>query len=224
MEVLRGAKASPTDDARATRQLIDRVRARDEPGIRVWVPPQQVAFGRRDRQATGYDRARTAAANRGYPPTERATGGRAVAFHDGVLAVVRAEPADPTDPAVAARYERLLDHLETALANLGVAVRRGEPPAAFCPGTHSLRSEGKVAGVAQRVQREVALVAAVVIVADPDRVATVLAPVYDALDVEFDPESVGSVATAGGPADPDIVRKAVESTLIGDAEPTVRDT
>jgi hypothetical protein len=39
--------------------------------------------------------------------------------------------------------------------------------------------------------------------------------VYDALGYPFDPASVGSVAAAGGPSDPEPVRAAVERELTG---------
>jgi hypothetical protein len=42
----------------------------------------------------------------------------------------------------------------------------------------------------------------------------VLRAVYDALSVPFDPESVGGVASAGGPDDPLQVARAVERALI----------
>lgn len=224
MQVLRGALDLPEADAEATRRLVDRVRRRGELGVRVWVPPKHVAFGRRDRRESGYERARSAAVARGYPTTERATGGRAIAFHDGVLAVVRAEPADPTAPAVDTRYQRLLRTLEAALDELGVDAERGEPPESFCPGTRSLSAGGKVAGLAQRVRREVAVVAAVIVVADADDLSAVLSPVYEALGVPFDPGSVGSLSAAGGPSASDAVRATVEAALVGDTDATVRET
>lgn len=191
-----------------------------EPGVRVWYPPDHVAFGRRDRTAEGYDRARRAAAERGYPTIERETGGRAVAFTAGVLAFVRTEPADPTAPAVGDRYERVLSALETALSGLAVRARRGEPPASFCPGTRSLQADGKIAGLAQRITRGVGLVGGVLVVRDADAVAGVLSPVYDALGVPFDPESVGSLA--GAARDGDAIRERIEAALVDDATTTIR--
>lgn len=205
-------------------RLRDRVRRSGDPGVRVWYPPRHVAFGRRDRAADGYERARQAAADHGYPPTERVTGGRAVAFTGDVLAVLRAEPADPADPAIDERYERLLTDVESALEQLGVDADRGEPPKAFCPGTRSLRADGKIAGLAQRVRAEAAVAAGAVVVRDAAAVAGVLEPVYDALGVPFEPSSVGSLAAAGADADGEEVRRTVEDVLVGDAEARVRET
>jgi hypothetical protein len=80
---------------------------------------------------------------------------------------------------------------------------------------------GKVVGVAQRVAKGAAQVAGIVIVRDHAEIAAVLEPVYGALEVPFDPETVGSVAAAGGPRDPERVARAVESALVGDREATV---
>lgn len=207
--------------------LVDRVRQSGDPGLRVWYPPRQVAFGRRDRAAHGYARARQAAADHGFPPTERETGGRAVAFTGDVLAVLWAEPADPAEPAIDGRYEQRLGDLEDAVESLGVPAERGEPPDSFCPGTRSLQADGKIAGLAQRVRSEVAITAAAVVVRDPEAVAAVSTPVYEALGVPFDPRSVGSLADAGCEAAPDEVRDDIEGALIGDADPIVthvRDT
>lgn len=186
--------------------------ATDEGALRVWSPPKQVAFGRRDCRASGYERARTRARQRGYLVVEREVGGRAVAFTGRTLSFVHVDPgADQT--AIQSRYAWALDRLQTALATLGVDVREGEPDGAFCPGTHSLSAEGKVVGLAQRVRADAAITAGVVTVGDHDEIAAVLGPVYDALSVPFDADSVGSVARAGGPDDPEIVGDAVVDAL-----------
>ena len=88
--------------------------------------------------------------------------------------------------------------MRQALADLGVDAARGEPDAAYCPGDHSLRADGKLAGLAQRVTASGALVSGVLYVADRDVLADVLADVYACLDYPFDPSSVGTVADAGG--------------------------
>lgn len=222
MHVVRGRESIPEADIAVNERLQKRVQRSGEPALRVWYPPRHVAFGRRDRAAEGYARARQAAADHGFPPTERETGGRAVAFTGDVLAVLRAEPADPAEPAIDERYERLLVDLESGLQSLGVDPARGEPPDSFCPGTRSLQADGKLVGLAQRVRSEVAVVAGAVVVRDPEAVAAVLRPVYEALGLPFDPSSVGSLADVGGEADPQAVRRTIEDALVGDAETSVR--
>ncbi|WP_226022103.1 lipoyl protein ligase domain-containing protein [Halomicrobium salinisoli] len=202
MRVLRGRAADPERDFERTRELAARVAEAGESALRAWRPHRQVAFGRRDARSDGYDRAREAARERGYVPLEREVGGRAVAYTGTTVAFALARPADDRS-GIRDRYAEATDRLRAALASLGVDAREGEPADSFCPGTHSLQADGKIAGLAQRVRQDVALVAGVVVVADRDEVAAVLDPVYDALGVPFDPASVGSVAAAGGPSDPD---------------------
>ncbi len=228
MRRYRGQPDTLDADQAATDALVASVAATEESAIRVWYPHPQVAFGRRDARADGYDRARQIAADRGYPPIERGAGGRAVAFTGDVLALVLAEPADATDPGIGDRYERAIATLESALRDLGIDANRGEPPDAFCPGTHSLQTDdGKIAGLAQRVRRQVAVVAGAVVVRDAAAVASILDPVYDALDVPFDPQSVGSLPLAAGDLDPATVRDEIESAFVGDRSTSVenvRDT
>jgi hypothetical protein len=70
----------------------------------------------------------------------------------------------------------------------------------FCPGAHSLRADGKLVGIAQRVRRDVGFTAGVAVVRDYGLIGNVFSPVYDALGVPFHPKSVGSVARVGGDA------------------------
>ncbi|WIV68351.1 lipoate--protein ligase family protein [Natrialbaceae archaeon AArc-T1-2] len=219
MRVFRGRTGTIPADREASARLLE-VAAAGEPAVRVWTPHRQVAFGRRDAGLEGYDRARTVARDRGFPPVERSVGGRAVAY-DGetTLAFARAEPVADFRRGTDERYERLIGELERALADLGVDVARGEPMDSFCPGAHSLQAEGgKLAGIAQRVRHDAAVVSGVLVVDAADELAGVLEPVYDALAVSFDPGSVGSAAAAGGPADPDRVQAALEDALVGDRE------
>jgi len=222
MRVLRGRAATPEADTEATAELLERTGPTGEPGLRVWRPHRQIAFGRRDANAEGYDRARRAARERGFGPIERGVGGRAVAYTGTTLAVAHARPIDDMRRGLDERYDEAVDRLRAALMSFDVDAEPGEPPNAFCPGTHSLQVEGrKIAGVAQRVKQDAALVASVVVVDDRREIADVLAPVYGALGVPFDPETVGSVASAGGPDDSETVARAIEDAVVGDREVTV---
>jgi len=51
----------------------------------------------------------------------------------------------------------------------------------------------------------------------------VLDPVYDALGVPFDPDTVGSVSTAGGPDDPERVIDALGMELAGPHDDVTRE-
>ncbi|WP_348613618.1 lipoate--protein ligase family protein [Halobaculum rarum] len=195
------------------------------PALRVWAPGRSLAFGRRDAHADGYARATAAAREHGFPPVERSVGGRAVAYAESTLAFAHAVPRADARSGLNDRYEDAVSTLVAALRDAGADVERGEPPASYCPGDYSVRvaGGGKIAGIAQRVRQDAALVSGCVTVAERGPIRAVLAPVYDALDVPFDPESVGSVAQAGGPTDPNAVREALESGFVGDREAEMRD-
>jgi lipoate-protein ligase A len=231
MRVFRGEFATPAADREPTADLLASA-ADGIPAARVAAPPRQVAFGRRDVRESGFERAKRAAREAGFPTVERDVGGRAVAYTGSTLSFGVAVPTGGGRGSIDSRYETATATLRDALRDLGADVVRGEPPDAFCPGDHSLRvaggtdasTGGKVAGLAQRVRADAALVAGVIVVsaADPEPIARVTEPVYDALGVPFDPESVGSVASAGGPDDPDAVARAVEAAFVegpwGDGE------
>jgi hypothetical protein len=73
-------------------------------------------------------------------------------------------------------------------------------------------------GVGQRVVRGAAHLGGVVVVSGRGRVRDVLGPVYAALDLELDPDSVGSVASEAPGADADAVAAALLAELRERAE------
>jgi lipoate-protein ligase A len=222
MRVLRGRGPRPEVDREHTAALL--ADASDgTPGLRVWTPPRQIAFGRRDARDPGFERAKRLAAERGFEPIEREVGGRAVAYPGDTLAFAYALPLGDRRNfgSIADRYERATETVTEALRGLGADVSRGEPPESFCPGDHSVRvaGGGKVAGIAQRVRGDAALVAGCLVVTSGDArdIADATAAVYDALDVPFDPETVGSVPDSGGPENPKYVARALEDAFVDDS-------
>ncbi|MFB6132064.1 MAG: lipoate--protein ligase family protein [Halanaeroarchaeum sp.] len=201
MRIVRGRAATPTADRDASRRILEWVAERGEPAIRAWQPPRQVAFGRRDRNEPGYEDAVDRAEARGFPAVVRNVGGRAVAYTGTTAAFARYDPVDDPRVGIDDRYEALTSDVERALASIGVETIRGEPPDSFCPGDHSLQAVGKVVGLAQRITVEAAITSGVLVLDDRDEFVGVTEAVYDALGVPFDPESVGSVASAGGDVD-----------------------
>ncbi|ELZ06398.1 hypothetical protein C482_01220 [Natrialba chahannaoensis JCM 10990] len=228
MRVLRGRADTIDADRRASESLLE-FAAAGEPAVRVWRPHRQVAFGRRDRRQEGYDVAYEAAREHGFAPIERSVGGRAVAY-DGetTLALARADPVADFRRGTDARYERVTEATERALSELGVDGERGEPADAFCPGSHSVSARltadggnptlGKLVGLAQRVRQDAALTAGIVLVGNREEIGPVLESVYGALGLAFDPDSVGSIAAAGGEPHPAVVRARFEEALIGDVD------
>jgi lipoate-protein ligase A len=227
MRVYRGRADTADGDRAVSHEIVDRVAETGASAVRVWCPPRHVAFGRRDARADGYERARKIAAERGFPPVERSVGGRAVAYTGSTAAFARVVPVDDPRSGLRDRYDAATAAVRRALATVGVDVREGEPDGSFCPGSHSLQirdaagRDRKVAGLAQRVRTDVAIVAGVLLISDHEAIAAVLDPVYAALGVTFDPETVGSAALVSGDPNPDAVVGAVESALVGDREATV---
>lgn len=221
MRVVRGRAADRDADSAVTRDLLAWVREHGVPAVRVWAPGRVVAFGRRDANEDGYEEAVAAAREHGFPTVERRVGGRAVAYTDTTLAFARLTPTEDMRTGLDARYDAMVADVTDALRTVGVAdAREGEPPASFCPGDHSVRADcGKLAGVAQRVTKGAALTSGVLVVDDRDAIAGVLGDVYPALGAPFDPDSVGSVAAAGG--DPGAVRDELEAALVGEADADV---
>lgn len=214
MRVIRGRAGDIEGDRDATADLLSRAGEAGEPAVRVWTPHRQVAFGRRDASEPGYEAARAIARAEGFPPVERSVGGRAVVYTGTTLAFVLALPIEDMRRGMGERYDRVARAVQRALWNVGVPAQRGEPADSFCPGSHSLQWEGKIVGIAQRVTRNAALVSGIVVVNDHVVIAEVLDRIYDALGVPFDPDSVGSVARAGGRADPEAVARAIETKLV----------
>ncbi|MFC7070436.1 lipoate--protein ligase family protein [Halobaculum lipolyticum] len=225
MRVYRGRRGDRETDRAATAAMLAETGESGVPALRVWAPGRSLAFGRRDARADGYARATAAAREHGFPPVERSVGGRAVAYAASTLAFARAVPLADARTGLNDRYESAVGTLVAALRDAGADVERGEPPASYCPGDYSVRvaGGGKVAGIAQRVRGDSALVSGCVTVAERGPIRAVLRPVYDALAVPFDPDSVGSVARAGGPDDPAAVRDALEAGFVGDRDAEVRD-
>jgi lipoate-protein ligase A len=222
MRVFRGPSPDADSDRRLADALLDAA-ATGTTAVAVWRPQPQVAFGRRDTTAAGYERACEIAREGGYEVSTRRVGGRAVAYTGSTVAVARATPNGDVRTGLGDRYETFRADLRAGLAACGVETRRGAPADAFCPGSHALQlatASGravKVAGIAQRVTGESALTAGIVLVSDHEAIAAVLEQIYEALDVPFDPETVGSLVRGGFEIDPAAVCDALESAFVGDA-------
>lgn len=214
--VVRGRRETVSADQAVSTSLADRVASTGIPAVRVWSPPRQLAFGPRDRAASTYEAAAAVARTAGYPPTDRAVGGRAVALTGTTVAVLVAEPVSNPRTGVEARYQRIARAIQRGLWAVGVPAQVGEPEGAFCPGSHSLSCGGKIAGVAQRVRADAALVAGVVLVEDDPDAISLLGRIYDVLSLPIDPAAIGSVEAVGGAADPNRIVAAIESRLIED--------
>ncbi|HZB04800.1 MAG TPA: lipoate--protein ligase family protein [Actinomycetota bacterium] len=163
--------------------------------LRIHRPGRVVAFGPRDRTAPGFGAAVEAAGRRGFGTVERLAGGRAAVFHEGTIAVSWAIPDPRAREGIRPRFEALAGIVAQALRELGVDARIGEVPGEYCPGEHSVNARGrtKLMGVGQRIVDGAAHVGGVIVVEGTEPIREVLRSVYFALDIEWDPATVGSV-------------------------------
>jgi octanoyl-[GcvH]:protein N-octanoyltransferase len=195
--VVREGRPEPAElDTAISRATLEGVAAGRLPEtLRVHRPGRVVAFGPRDRVEQGFPRAVAAARERGFGAIERLAGGRAAVFHEGTLAFSWAIPDPSPRDGIRRRFDEVAAIMVDALRSLGVDARIGEIPGEYCPGEHSVNAGGrtKLIGVGQRVVAGAAHVGGVVVVHDADTVRDVLLPVYEALDLAWDPATVGAV-------------------------------
>ena len=194
-----GGRAAPDDPAlemAVSHALLHQV-SRGERGatLRVFRPTPMVAFGRRDANRPGFPSAADACRAAGFTPVVRASGGRAVACTPNALVVDHVSPHTGALGDLHERFEDFGAMYASVLAGFGIDTRVGEVPGEYCPGAHSINARGRVklVGTAQRMVRGAWLFSSVVMVDDAPLVRPLLATVYDALELPFDPASVGSV-------------------------------
>ena len=110
----------------------------------------------------------------------------------------------------------MADLIAAALRGLGVDARVGEVPGEYCPGAYSVNARGatKLAGIGQRMIRGGAHMGGVVVASGGREVARVLVPVYEALELDWDPATSGSVSEEiGREVDPGELEEAVIGQL-----------
>jgi octanoyl-[GcvH]:protein N-octanoyltransferase len=151
----------------------------------------------------------------------RAPGGHAVAYHEGCLGID--ELLGETDP-IAGMHDRFAssgDLIARALRTLGVDARVGPVPREFCPGEFTVNARGavKLVGTAQRVLRHASLLAASVAVSGADRLRDVMRDVYEALELDWDPATVGGVADEVAVSIDDVERAVLDAYDVRDAAP-----
>jgi octanoyl-[GcvH]:protein N-octanoyltransferase len=181
--------------------------------LRISRPGASVAFGRRDVIGAGYPAAVAAARAEGYGAVERVVGGRASVFHDGTIHFGHSIRREDPRVEVTLRFEQTAALIARALRGLGIDAHVGEVEGEYCPGAHSVnaRHETKLVGLGQRVIRRGAHVGGVAVVDGADRVRMVLTPVYEALDLDWRPETTGSLAEEEGAVTWEQARAAIEA-------------
>jgi lipoate-protein ligase A len=165
---------------------------------------RHVGVTRRDTFRPGFEDAVRAAGEMGYPVLVRSSGGGATAADSGTFGFSIIRPADERESGrgIRERYNEAASLVLGAFSRVGVVAEVGEVRDEFCPGDHSIRvgdEEGgmKVVGIAQRITRRATSVGGIVLVEGERELARVLERVYNAMDLPFRPQSVGSLRRAG---------------------------
>ncbi len=186
----------PVLDMAVSHALLLRVADRARPAaVRVYEPAPTVAFSKLDAHAEGFAAACEAARSHGFEPVIRLGGGHAAAYGPGCLICEEIVTHESVLEGLHERYVRATGMLAAALWGLGVPVVVGALEGEYCAGAHSLHAgEVKVAGISQRVVKGAALTSSVVLVDAGPAIRPVLVDVYRALEIEWRPETAGSLA------------------------------
>jgi octanoyl-[GcvH]:protein N-octanoyltransferase len=101
-----------------------------------------------------------------------------------------------------------------ALRRLGADARVGEVPREYCPGAWSVNARGrtKLAGIGQRLIAGGAHAGGVIVVTGSELLRGALEPVYEALELDWDPATAGSVEDEV----PGVGLDAVEEAIIAE--------
>ncbi len=178
------------------------------PLVRAYRPAPTVAFGQRDARMPGFEEARRACLRHGFEPVVRRAGGRAAAYHRGSLVVDHLAPSTDAMLGFRDRFAGFGELFARVFRDLGVPAAVGEIPGEYCAGEFSVhtplppaadgadRGPVKLVGTAQRVVRGAWLFSSSIVVEDPEPIRAVLAEVYRALRLEWDPSTAGAAADA----------------------------
>jgi octanoyl-[GcvH]:protein N-octanoyltransferase len=209
----------PAFGAAVSRAILQRVAAGELGAtMRLHRTPRILTFGRQDAASSGFRAAVAAARGAGFEPIVRLAGGRAAVYHPGTIALSEALPDPRPAAGTHARFERLAETCAAALRRLGVDARVGEVPGEYCPGAYSVNARGrsKLIGIGQRIISGGAHLGVVIVVRDSAAVREALVPVYEALGLEWDPTTAGSVEDEVEGADLATVENAILAELVRD--------
>ena len=187
----------PAFDTAVSHALLRRVATGElSETLRLYRPEDVLLFSRLDAKRPGYARAVERAREAGFGTVFRLAGGHAAAFLEQSMAFAWAIPDPQANLRIHQRFEALAEIVVAALERRGRDARVGSVPGAYCPGEYSVYNagRGKVMGVGQRVIRGAAHVGGVLTVGQSEALRDTLAPVYEALELAFDPKSAGGIA------------------------------
>ncbi len=186
--------------------------------LRLYAPDNALLFSNLDARRPGYPRAVELAREAGFTPVIRLAGGHAAVFLESSLAFAWATAEADAHLRIKPRFVRWTGLLVRALRDLGLDARVGEVAGEYCPGEYSVNIAGhtKVMGVGQRVIRGGAHVGGVLTIGQTLALREVLIPIYEALELEFRPETAGGLADFDASLTPEDVIEALVRVLRAD--------
>ncbi len=211
----------PVFDTAVTHALLRQVAEGAAPEtVRLYIPDEIVLFSLLDARRPGFSRAQQICQAGGSAAVLRLAGGHAALFHSRCLAFSWAMPDSGERDSIQKRFQSVSEWLRSGLSQLGVDARIGEVEGEYCPGEFSVNAEGriKLMGVGQRVVRGAAHIGGVIVAGDSQRVKDVLGPVYEALNLAWNPETAGAVEDVVPGIRPADVRNALLDQLSTERE------
>lgn len=184
--------------------------------VRIYRPEPTVSFGQRDARLPGFAEASARSRDLGFEPVVRKAGGRAAAYHRGSLVVDHLEPHDDATIETQARFIGFANLFVEALESIGVSAGIGEIPGEYCPGEFSVHgntksgTQVKLIGTAQRVVKGAWLFSSSIVVSDTPPIREVTKAVYDALELDLDPTTIGSAHDLNAQVTTASVSRAIE--------------
>ncbi len=183
-------------DTAVSHAMLRRVAAGALPeSLRLYRPDNVMLFSSLDARRSGFALAVERSREAGFACAIRLAGGHAAAFLEESLAFAWAIRDPDARIHIRARFEELAEIIVQALRRLDLDARLGEVPGEYCPGEYSVNIAGKVKvmGVGQRVIRNGAHVGGVITIAQSQALRARLIPVYEALELDFRPETAGGI-------------------------------
>jgi octanoyl-[GcvH]:protein N-octanoyltransferase len=186
----------PALDTAVSRAILHRVSDDAEPAtLRLYNPGSIVAFGPQDAASPGFIKAVDSSRKRGFEAIKRLAGGHAAIFHPGTIAFTWTIHDTNSNASVNDRFRAISQLIASALKRMGVDAHIGPVPGEYCSGQYSVNARGskKIMGVGQRLALRAAHVGGVVIVNNTALIRDMLTPVYEALNLKWDPCTAGSI-------------------------------
>lgn len=179
--------------------------------LRIFKPKRTLAFAPRDIRDPNFQKAVGSAIQRGFQPVKRLTGGRAAVFHEGTLGFAWTIPDDNPRFNVDLRFKTVSNLIKKSLCNLGFDARVGEVDGEYCNGKYSVNLNGniKVMGVGQKLAPKASHIGGVIVVNDSLLTKSILVDIYEDLELNWIPETVGSLDDVNNKIKIDDVRNSI---------------